>query len=820
MRSILNRILFAGIVGVFLLAAGCASASSAASASAPRPTTWASALAPTGTPGPALVLSRDGVAGCVVNIPEKATPQEKRAAKDLARWLKEMGGAEFRIVADPEPRLEGLRVISLGATQRRQAAMLFAAPDLGDEGYQIVAKDGDLFLAGGRTRGIVNAVYALLEEDLGCRWYTRDAAVIPHSADVILKPVSRSFMPKLALRDPYYWDTFDAEWSIHNRTNSSAASVPADAGGNMRSASGMFVHTFNRLVPPDKYFKDHPEYFSMLKGERTRRQLCMSNADVVRISIEEVKKALAADPTATIVSVSQNDDHGFCECPDCKKVFDEEGSHSGALLRYVNAVANAVAKEHPHVLVSTLAYMDTFQPPKVTRPAANVVFQLCTDSHSWGQPFQTVHETKKFQEAMKGWEAIGAKTLIWDYTVNFSHYAAVMPNLPIVSDDIRFFVDHGASGVMLQGSYQGPGGGDAALKSWVWAKQLWDPSLDTKVLMRDYVFGYYGAAAGAMWEWQMLQWRLWEKEHGKGLKSPPDGIRFSPALPAFSQAFYDQAGALFDKAQAAAGDTETRRRVELAKFSWAYSVIARHVDRMLAGEEKPDEMWDALMAWMETVAAREHIQYLAEGPPNFASWAARLKKISTLKGTEQQTWAGKSPKGEVKVAKLSTVWRVAPDPKKVGVKQQWFSPNHDDKAWRTVRSDLDWGWEHQGMPGYLGEAWYRQSATLSEDFRAKHVYLYFEACDEDAWVYVDGKLALDHSCEKTGMTPEQIWNAPFMVDVAPGVPSGAVLGVAVPTTIAVRVNNRAGMGGVWKPAWVVASDAELTLAEVKAATAR
>ena len=44
--------------------------------------------------------------------------------------------------------------------------------DLGDEGYQIAVEGEHLLLRGGAGRGIVNAVYALLEEDIGCRWYT------------------------------------------------------------------------------------------------------------------------------------------------------------------------------------------------------------------------------------------------------------------------------------------------------------------------------------------------------------------------------------------------------------------------------------------------------------------------------------------------------------------------------------------------------------------------------------------------------------------------------------------------------------------------
>ena len=55
---------------------------------------------------------------------------------------------------------------------------------------------------------------------------------------------------------------------------------------------------------------------------------------------------IAAHPDATIISVSQNDRDGYCECDNCRRVEQEEGgAHSGPLLRYVNALAEAIEKK-------------------------------------------------------------------------------------------------------------------------------------------------------------------------------------------------------------------------------------------------------------------------------------------------------------------------------------------------------------------------------------------------------------------------------------------------------------------------------------------
>src|SRR5205823_4390035 len=142
------------------------------------------------------------------------------------------------------------------------------------EGYAIAADSGNLLLTGGRTRGPINAVYALLEEDLGCRWYTQTDTRLPHSPTLRVSPVQRVYIPQLRVRDPYFLVAFDSTWSLRNRTNAQEAQVPEEFGGRI-DYDGMFVHTAANLLPQAKYFKDHPEYFMLDKsGKRQPWQWC------------------------------------------------------------------------------------------------------------------------------------------------------------------------------------------------------------------------------------------------------------------------------------------------------------------------------------------------------------------------------------------------------------------------------------------------------------------------------------------------------------------------------------------------------------------
>ncbi len=769
---------------------------------------WENALKPKGPPGPVLTLAAGGKAAYTVLLPAAPTSQDEKAAADLAHWLGEVSGAPFTVAREGAAAPAAGGLISVGRTALLAGAALpEAEADLGDEGYAIAVKDRNLFLLGGRVRGPINAVYAFLEEDLGCRWYHRDSATLPARPELTVAPVPRRFVPVLEIRDPFYWDAFHGTWSLRNRTNAPSAPIPEEWGGHIDYA--LFVHTYNTLVPPGRYFADHPEYFSELGGKRQPVQLCLANPDVLRIATDRVREILRSAPHSEIISVSPNDGTGYCECKDCKAIDDAEGTRAGTLIRFVNAVADAIRDEFPRVRVSTLAYLDTYMPPKSVRPRDNVAIQLCTDRHAWSRPFLTVTETENFQRAMKAWAAIGATMHIWDYTVNFSHYVVPMPNMPVVTPDIRFYIEHNARGVMLQGAYQSPGSADGPMRCWVWAKQLWDPSLDTRALMRDFVYGYYGEAAEPLWEYQELLWGLWERYHAAPGKTPAENplladIRYTPDNPALAGDFPEKALALFARAESLARDPETQRRVRLGKLPVLYVALCQGVGFLEdsgqlrpgkrlkgpAAQPLPDDTYRQYLEELADTVAREQITHFAEGAPD------AQRKINVWK----EMLAAELPR--VRALPLAPVWRFRTDPEDAGAAGNWFAPATDDASWAEVRSDRGNGWESQGFPGYLGHAWYRQRVEVPADFRdAPRLYLLFAAVDEDAEVYINGKKAFAHTCQSTGLAPEAIWTTPFAFDPRPFLEEGMNL-------IAVRVYNRLGMGGIWKPVYLVAADKE------------
>jgi hypothetical protein len=203
---------------------------------------WQNALAPAGQAAPPLTLVANAAPAYAILLPAAPTAVERTAATDLQHWLNELTGTKFSLATEDQPPAGISRFISIGGTTLQKQSKSDGA-DLGDEGYEIAVAGENLLLRGGHTRGIVNAVYAVLEEDIGCRWYTRAGDVrLPTTRLTTLNVVPRRYVPKLKLRDPYYHAAFDAEWSCRNRTNAPGAAVPADSGGHV-DYGGLFVHT-------------------------------------------------------------------------------------------------------------------------------------------------------------------------------------------------------------------------------------------------------------------------------------------------------------------------------------------------------------------------------------------------------------------------------------------------------------------------------------------------------------------------------------------------------------------------------------------------
>ena len=438
----------------------------------------------------AVTIAQNGAARAVIVVAEDAPEPEQHAAAELADFLRQITGATFKI---SHASVAGKPSLLVGPQAARLVDTEFSIDGLGTDGIIIRNVGDDLIVAGGYPRGTLYAVYTFLEENLGCRWWSSKVSTIPKKPTITVGALNIRYVPPLEYREPFWYDAFDGDWAVRNKCNGNSERLDVKRGGKHRYEG--FVHTFYPLIPPDKYFETHPEWFSEIDGKRThkRAQLCLTNEQMRDELVKNLKERLRKNPSATIASVSQNDWHGNCKCSQCAAIEKEEGSPAGLMLRFVNAVAEEIEEEFPNVAISTLAYQYTRKPPRITKPRHNVIVRLCSIECSFSVPLS--HErNSRFRDDIIGWSKICDRLYIWDYTTNFRHYVLPHPNLRVLGPNVKFFVDHNVKGIFEQGAYQSYGAEMAELRAWVLAKLLWDPTRDGQELVDEFIAGYYGPA--------------------------------------------------------------------------------------------------------------------------------------------------------------------------------------------------------------------------------------------------------------------------------------------------------------------------------------
>ncbi len=428
------------------------------------------------------------------------------------------------------------------------------------DAFQIKTDDYSLTLNGGPRKGVVYAVTTFFEDYLNClvfspteyrftAWNQKSNIFIPYSIDRTEQPAFDVRM----VNGPYNDSEFYKDWRKLY-------------GIGDFWYKGYYVHTFNKLVDPKEHFEAHPEYFSLVGGKRIPfGQLCLSNPAVRELIIQNLGKEIQAHPDYRIWSVSQNDCYYNCECENCKKIDQQEGSPAGLMLQLVNQVAEAF----PQQIITTLAYQYTRKPPKITKPAKNVWVTLCSIELDRSADMLTHPGSKSFVDDLQGWAQLGGGTLkIWDYTVQFTNYLCPFPNLHTLQSNVQLFSKNNVSAVFEQGNARN-GVEWAQYKSYLLSQWLWNPNVREDQIRQKFLSAYYGPAAEEIQAYQDILHRN-AKETKQGLDIYGSPAQYKNTF--LNSNFITLYETLFSAALAATqSDSAFHARVKVAHLPIQYS---------------------------------------------------------------------------------------------------------------------------------------------------------------------------------------------------------------------------------------------------------
>lgn len=528
------------------------------------------------TPLLAIPIAKDGNAVVPIVLPEEATAAEETASRELAHYLFRSTGAAFRTLRETDSEAAG-PAIHVGPTAFARAKGGDPS-SLADEEWIVRTAEGRLVLAGGRPRGTLYAVYRFLEDVVGVRWWTPFEETIPGRPDLRTGPLDRRGRPAFGYRDFFGIDG-EPVFRARLRLNGDSSGLGPELGG--RAAFGMHgVHTYDLLVPPERDFELHPEWFSERAGLRwgTRSQLCATNPDlpavlgarlleIARRTRERARERGEVVPT--LLDLSPNDWGGRCECAACAEAAAREGSEAGALLSLVNRVAGIVRAEIPEVRLTTLAYTWYLEPPASVRPDPGVIVRVS----GYGKRDQAKGAldpaNARYRRAVEGWATIAPGMWIWDYGTTFhDRFGLPFANVRHFGEDLRWYRSIGVDGIYVQHDF--PIGADMHdLKVWVQAKLLEDPDRSGESLLAEFTRGYYGAASRYVRKYLKLVAEA--SDAGGGFlpadADPEEFLYFTPE-------FLAEASALFDRAERSVRrDPVVSRRVRHARLALDWAVL-------------------------------------------------------------------------------------------------------------------------------------------------------------------------------------------------------------------------------------------------------
>ena len=492
-----------------------------------------------------ITIAKQGKTEYEIVYAANASKKEYLAAEKLQSYLKKISGADFSLIDESSQALN-TKKIYVGN---------FGKDTLSPHQIKIQTKENNLFISGGSNSAVQNAVYVFLETYLNCKWYAPGVESIPTLKTISLGPTDFNYTPKITTR------TVHSRLFYENHEFADQLKVTYEAFPTYVPSAR--VHTFHRFIPEEVFYESHPEYYALRGDKRLPTQLCLTNKKVLEIVRDSVSVLFKRNPSATVISVSQDDNQQYCQCDNCSRIDKEEGSPAGSMIHFVNKVAASF----PGKTISTLAYQHTRKPPK-TSPNKNVLITLCSIECDRSAPI--AEKCIDFAKDLEGWAKLTNNIRIWDYTTQFTNFLAPFPNIHTLQPNLHLFHKNNAKWVFEQHSNHPSDLFE--LRSYVTAKLLWKPDSNLDSLITEFTNGYYQEAGPFIKKYVDLI-------HNK-LKENPEFFLFLYGDPSeafgsyLSPSMLDKYTSLFEQAEKAVlNKPEVLSRVKTARLGVDYAVL-------------------------------------------------------------------------------------------------------------------------------------------------------------------------------------------------------------------------------------------------------
>ena len=665
-----------------------------------------------------------------VVVPDETPPAEllgdfqTRAADDLTHYLEQITGIKpMRSTGNGEVPANVLRIwVGTAAVDLPKKLTHRFDPQL--DGYLFEMQDRRLVLAGtGSGRGTYYAVCDFLHH-LGVRWFFPgpNGEHVPKSRKLIIDKTPGRQVPDFPIRmlqfDGMGVKTSTAQinagsWAVRNRLR--------------HWESGYYGH--NQYVSKEA-MAEHPEWKSMINGQRAGGLYCTSNPEFVAKAIEQMT-ARVVDQGEQYIEYSTLDTYQFCQCEAClaQDTGDWEAtmghvSVTDRLLHFKNQVAAAVGRKNPRAHLGVSAYLQMTAPPLRQEVHPNIVITYIPITydpwHAFGDPLSP--RRVKAAKDVKRWCQLSDKVITYEYEPNIISQDLPNARVGIMARNARFLKKIGVKGTNFEGWTSLNAFGSSPVTTWARTRLLWDATADPGELIADYCHAAYGPGGDAM------------ARYFGALDNTTDNTRLWGTEDWGYPVYYT--ARLLDELQthmlAAAGavkhfdTTEPQRnRFEMQRLQFEYlkhyMAMRRATDRMeYARALNQNHKGLALLSHVDQLNPIRFLHHFPHSsrkaaPFTVVGWQDRLRALTARVG---QADAGGSAMGQL-VAALPKYWRFQIDPQGKAIDAGWTAADFDDSAWKSLSTTLFWCYQWPGL--YNGQAVYRATVHVDEKWAGRTI---------------------------------------------------------------------------------------------------
>lgn len=438
-----------------------------------------------------------------------------KAAGFISSQINNATGVTLEIVDDDENVQwnTSAKYIVIGSEKLEKASgFIETKEDIGITGYQIKTIGNSAFIHANGYDGFNLGALAILRVLIGYDCL---------SADMFIYTKGGEYLPAMDIVERPDFD-YRLDQTLYQ--NSIAMEYPM---GFTHAASAYLtegdpVHTSFDFLPPSKYEKDNPNWYSNQRCNfaddtenylKNAAQLCYtahgSKEDLKKmqelIAERVVWLTLEKFPERHVCVVGQQDDDQVCNCDNCKAVLEEYGSIAAAIIPFINGVDDIVqtklkqyAEEHNQPIKETnilfLSYQSTRFAPKYDdslKLNEHVGVLIASSKTRYAYTFyDSINSVDK--EQIENWQPFG-DVYYFFYEINSNNYFVPCNTFRAVAENYRFAKQNNGRLMTSMGNWKTLyTSGFTAFKTYLNARLWFNVNYEYGDLEKTFFDNYYG----------------------------------------------------------------------------------------------------------------------------------------------------------------------------------------------------------------------------------------------------------------------------------------------------------------------------------------